>query len=191
MAYVCDFGTGQTIYLENQGEQTTVTSFVSAPGQQQQSSSSFSTGAWTGKPQVLRTSQGMVIKLATPRGEVLIQVQGQNFQITQQAPGLQQAEQMQVSQTEAMSGIGTETPMQPMQPIEMTPMKPMRMGNMKMGLNPMQMQMGDMAMQMGTSTSNPTSPSSPDATRRFCTQCGQAVAPNDRFCGSCGHALSQ
>lgn len=194
MAYVCNLGTNQQLYLDHQGEQTTVVSAMHAPGQQQQSSSSFHTGPWDGPPQIFRTAQGIFIKLTTQQGEIFIQVQGQTLQITQSTPAIQQAESIQVSQVSAMPGMGMASPMPPIDPMEpMKPMEPMNMGSMQMGLNPMQMQMGNMRMQMGNTTTNnaPAEGSGKGSgNRRFCSQCGQPVHPEDRFCGSCGKALT-
>ncbi len=195
MTYVCDLGTGQQIYLDNLGDQTTILSVMSGPGQQQQSSSSFSTGTWTHPPQLFRTAGGLFIKLMTAQGETVVQIQGQNLQTIQQVPDSQHAQQLQVSQVNEMPGM-TMQPMKPMQ--SMTPMQPlnkqpMKMGDMQMSLNPMQMQMGNMQMKMGEDT--PVSKATPSkeraAQRQFCTQCGQAADLSDRFCGSCGHPLSQ
>ena len=193
MPYVCNLGTGQKIYLDNGGEQTSVTLVLSVPGQQQQSSQQFQTGAWTHLPQVFQAESGTVIKLMTVRqGDVLIQVQGQSMQVIQQWDRLSPSQPIQISPLETMPEVGTS--MQPMEPMKpMQPMKSMKMGDMQMRMNPMQMQMGDMQMQMGKkSQEQPSSSSSEQHTvsRRFCTQCGQPVKPEDRFCASCGHALS-
>jgi hypothetical protein len=149
MAYVCELGNGQQIYLDNIGEQTSIVCASIQPGQQQQSGSSFTTGTWTEPPQLFRTPKGLFIKLSTARGEIFIQVQGQQLQLNSVMPGMQQAQQLQVAATPTMPGM-TPT-MQPMQP-----MQPMTMGNMQMSLNPMQMQMGDMQMQMGKAIPKPT-----------------------------------
>ena len=194
MAYVCELGPGQRLYLDNQGEFTAIARMMTAPGQQQQSSRSFETGAWTQAPLLFQTAQGIFIKLTTDRGEPLIQVQGQTLQVAQQDPELQSSQQIQMSVIDAMPGMAPMPSLDPMQPMAsmpspMQPMQPMTMGNMKMSLEPMQMQMGEMKMQMGsTSSTNANDPATTQ--RRFCTQCGQAVDPSDRFCASCGHALA-
>ena len=56
MAYVCEIGTGQRAYLDNQGKQTIVTTASSSLGQQQQSSQSFVTGSWTASPESFRNA---------------------------------------------------------------------------------------------------------------------------------------
>jgi NADH pyrophosphatase NudC (nudix superfamily) len=83
-------------------------------------------------------------------------------------------------------------PMPPLEPLKpMEPLQPME---------PMQLQMGDMRMSMGgtvnqeskhqESTPEPASQSAPgQQAKRFCTQCGQEAAAEDRFCGGCGHRL--
>ncbi|WP_017302996.1 zinc ribbon domain-containing protein [Spirulina subsalsa] len=176
MAYLCELGSNQTVYLDNQGAQTIVTTFTGGAGQQQQSSSGFTTGHWTAPPDVFQTPQGVVIQLHTERGEQLIQVQGGSMSTMGSFPTSGQAQQMQVSSGVSMPQAPEMKPMQPMQP-----MQPMKMGNMEMNTNPMQMRMGNMEMSMGSSP--------PTSQRRFCSQCGSPIQPSDRFCANCGHSL--
>ncbi len=177
MAYACDLGTGQRIYLDNQGMQTIITAMSGGPGQQQQSSTGFQTGSWIAPPEIFQTAGGAVLKVTTAQGEHFIYIQGTSMQVMGGAPSLSGSQQMQVQQVSSV-------PSSSMSPME--PMKPMSMGGMQM--NPMEMRMGDMEMRMGS----PTAPSSTPNTaspRRFCSQCGTAVEPEDRFCSSCGHRL--
>jgi hypothetical protein len=183
MAYVCELGAGQQVYLDNLGTQTVVTSTCSSSGQQQQSSSSFLTGAWISPPLLFSTPQGTIIKLVTDRGEYHIQVQGHSMGLMGSPVSLGQAQQMQVRQTTAMPEP-VMRPMEAMQPMQ--PMQPMQMGNMSMNANPMEMRMGDMEMRMPGIAAPPAAE---PATRRFCSQCGSAIAPEDRFCSHCGHRL--
>lgn len=183
MVYVCDISTGQKLYLTFQGEQTTVISILSAPGQQQQSSQSFRTGAWTEPPQVLRSPQGIFITLQTAQGPRVIQVQGQTLQAASSLPPLQQAEQIQLTEAATMPGLSEIPPLEPLPPMTPLPaMPPLQMGNMS--LKPMEMRMGNMEMRMG----QPLTPAAQTGPRRnFCSQCGAPVQPSDRFCSSCGH----
>jgi hypothetical protein len=183
MAYVCELGAGRHVYLDNPGTQTVVTSVSGGPGQQQQSSSSFLTGVWTAPPALFNTPQGTIIKLVTDQGQYQIQLQGNSIGLMGNQVGLGQAQQMQVQQTAAMPAPA----MEPMRPMEsMKPMPPMRMGNMSMNTNPMEMRMGDMEMRMPGAAA---SPEPATGARRFCSQCGSAIAPDDRFCAHCGHRL--
>lgn len=181
MTYVCDLGTGQKIYLDNQGTQTIVTVVSQSSGQQQQASNGFQSGIWTSPPQVYRTANGVVIEVSTEQGERYIQIQGNSMNVTNSQPSLEHAQGLQLQQAESTpsSSIPPMEPMKPMKPME--PMKPMKMGDMEMKMNPMEMRMGNMEMRMG-------SPISP--TRRFCSQCGAKIEANARFCSSCGYALS-
>jgi hypothetical protein len=179
MAYKCELGTGQKIYLDNQGNQTVITSIFSSPGQQQQSSSSFSTGKWTSIPEVFHTSQGIFVKINSIEGEYYVQVQGSSLSVMSGTPYLNNCQQMQMQQVDSI-------PTSPMPP--MKPMKPMQMGNMKMNMNPMEMRMGNMKMNMG-SASVSTSTSSHHNRKSFCPQCGTAINQSDRFCSSCGYNL--
>lgn len=189
MAYVCELGSGHNVYLDNQGEQTLITSMMGTPGQQQQSSNSFETGCWTALPEIYQISQGVVIKLTTTQGEKFIQVQGSNMSSMTSIPSLQKSQQMQINQSEATpftSSIPVQETLPPMQP-----MQPMKMGNMEMGMNPMEMRMGNMHLSMGSGNSESAHPEKPQSTgRNFCNQCGVALDPEDRFCSSCGHKLA-
>jgi hypothetical protein len=193
MAYVSDLGKGQRIFLENKGQQTIVTLSSHAPGQQQSQQSGFTTGEWVTPPVLFQTSTGVIIQVETAEGRSYIQVQANGMKALSQAPALKNADvlpmQAEMSQQRSSDAPGMK-PMQPMQPMEpMQPIQPLKMGNMEMQMNPMQMRMGDMELKMGNSV--PPSRSSEATTRRFCTQCGNAVAPDDRFCGRCGHQLSE
>lgn len=202
MAYVCDMGVGRRLYLDNQGGQTVITIANTAPGQQQQASSSFQTGPWTATPEVYLTSDGAVVKLQTARGANYIRLQGNSIGVSE-ALSLNELQQLQMQQTSGFVAPATPAmkPMEPMKPMDsmppMEPMKPMdsmppmTMGDMHMSMNPMEMQMGNMEMRMGGSTAAAQTPTGfAPASKRFCSQCGTAVKPDDRFCTSCGHRLS-
>lgn len=177
MAYVCEIGTGQRVYLENQGTQTIVTTASTSPGQQQQSSHSFATGSWTVTPESFHTGNGIVLKITSSQGQYFIQLQGSSMRVMGEPPSLQGSQQVQLQQVDR-TPTTSMSPMQPMKPIE--PMQPRKMGDMEMKMNPMQMRIGSMEMQMGA----------PDASKsRFCSQCGTQVSPSDRFCSACGHRL--
>lgn len=181
MAYSCDLGSGQRLDLDIQGTQTIVAIASSSAGQQQQSSNSLQTGAWTSPPEVYRTSDGIAVKLQTAQGSEYIQIHGSSISLSTTAPELS-TEQLPTQQTKVLNS--TLPPMEPMKP-----MQPMTMGTMQMNLKPMAMKMGDMAMQIGSSSVSSTTAATPAPTRRFCTQCGVSVKPSDRFCASCGHPL--
>ena len=165
MPYVSELGTGQLVYLENQGEQTIFTIVNSGVGQQQQSTNSFTTGIWTAPPQILQTSTSVSLKVFTIRGEQVIQIQGNSTTVRTDAKILP------LEEIESIPKVNLE-PMQPMQPMQ--PMKPMNMGGMSL-------KMGNMEMRMGNTDST---------TKRFCSNCGTSIKLGDRFCSSCGHNLS-
>jgi hypothetical protein len=197
MAYVSDLGRGQHIYLENQGQQTIVTLSSHSRGQQQNQRSGFTTGEWVTPPMLFRTSAGVIIQLETAQGRSYVQVQSSRMQILNQPPVLKNADvlpvqaevktETQFKSSDQRSSSPKMEPMKPMKPME--PMEPMKMGDMEMQMNPMQMRMGKMELRMGDAAQTPTRSS--EATRRFCTQCGNAVTPDDRFCAHCGHQLRQ
>lgn len=165
MAYRCDLGNHQSIYLDYQTGQTIVTVLVASPGQQQQSTNRFQTGIWTSPPQAFQTPTGIVLQLHTTQGDIWLQVQGHSTTIFH--PSSVPTEPLSMQQVDAVAEMA---PMQPMQP--------MRMGNMAMSLEPMEMRMGNMEMRMGSA-----------AGVKFCRQCGASIQPDDRFCSKCGTRL--
>ena len=175
MAYQCELGNGQTIFLDNQGDQTIVTIAAKSTGQQQQSSSSFSTGTWISPPEIYQTAGSLIIKIKTDRGESHISIQGNSTNITTTTPPLNHSQRLSMAQISSQT-VSSFTPMQPMQPME-----PMKMGDMEMNMNPMRMKMGNLEMTMGDKSQS----ESP----RFCSQCGSPVKPSDRFCSHCGYQL--
>ncbi|MGC9502783.1 zinc ribbon domain-containing protein [Baaleninema sp.] len=190
MAYVCELGSNQRVYLDNRGTQTVVTTVSSGAGQQQQSSSGFDTGAWTSPPMMYRTPDGVVLQVRTERGDRTIQIQGQQMQSQTAA----QPERIPLNEVDEMPAASEPSmePMKPMEPMQpMQPMQPMKMGDMEMNANPMEMRMGNMEMKMGSPPSmGGQTGGQTGSQRRFCSQCGAPVQAGDRFCGSCGNRLS-
>lgn len=182
MAYYCNLGGGWNLYLDHVGQQTVVTVAMSQAGQQQQASSSATTGVWTAPPQVYRLASGIVVMIATHQGEHYIQIQGTSMATLSEPPSLPNAEVLPLEQVAqvpkaSMPSMGAMSPMT------------LNMGGMRMSMNPMEMRMGDLEMRMESSSAASASPPDPRPTRRFCSQCGAAVQPSDRFCASCGHRL--
>ncbi|MDJ0554424.1 MAG: zinc-ribbon domain-containing protein [Microcoleaceae cyanobacterium MO_207.B10] len=184
MAYKCELGNGQQVYIDNQGMQTVVTLASGGIGQQQQASTSLQTGKWNVPPTLFKTASGVILRIESEQGQSFVQLQAGGISTISGAPSLSNAEVLSLQQVEAtpsqgMAPMEPMKPMEPMQPMEpMEPMKPMKMGNMEMNMNPMEMRMGNMSMQMGTNSG-----------RRFCSQCGATVTASDRFCSSCGFQL--
>jgi NADH pyrophosphatase NudC (nudix superfamily) len=191
MAYSCNLGTGQQVFVDNRGRQTIVTTMGVGPGQQQQSSTGFSTGRWMAPPMLYRTANGFVLQLESETGHHYVQLQGSSMSAMAGPPSLGNAQGMQMQQAMAMPEPSLE-PLSHMPAMEpMQPMQPMKMGDMEMQANPMQMRMGNMAMSMGSATSAASAAEHSPASgqKKFCSQCGSAVQPSDRFCSNCGHQL--
>jgi NADH pyrophosphatase NudC (nudix superfamily) len=163
MIYNWELATGQQISVDNQGAQTVVTISNTSAGQQQRSINSFNTGIWIVPPEMSIDPTGATLKITTPTGVALIQVQGNSIQMQSAHSGEHQ------SSTSTSSTFTTE----------MAPMPPMQMGNMQMNMQPMMMKMGDMELNMNATVSK----------SKFCSQCGTPVKPADKFCASCGHKL--
>lgn len=182
MAYLCNLGNGQQVFVDNQDNQTIVTFTGTLPGQQQQSSSGFSTGKWTALPILYRNAGGFILRIDSDRGPHYVQLQGSSMSAMSAPPNLETAEVIPM-QTAEPPPVAKMEPMKPMEPMEpMKPMKPMKMGDMEMRMNPMEMRMGNMSMSRGEST--------PSYQQNFCPQCGAPLKENDHFCANCGHRLS-
>ena len=175
MAYVCELDTGHQVYLDNQGMQTIITTSSSLPGQQQQATSSMTTGAWVASPEAYRTVSGAVFKILTAQGEHFIYIQGGSVSMMREPPSLGADQRIQMQQTATMP------------PPLMQSMPPMKMSNMQMTINPMEMRMGNMEMRINSLSTEAGQSVDP---KQFCSQCGTSVKPGDRFCSSCGNALS-
>lgn len=182
MAYISDLGSGRSLYIDHQGNQSVLTLSSTSMGQQQSQSFNITTGNWTAPPTLFQTSTGLVLRVESAQGQTFIAIQAGQLQVLTTPPSLVDAEVLSLQRTGA-------TPMQPMQP-----MQPIRMGDMEMQINPMQMRMGNMELKMGDSK-----PAQPTTDKRFCPQCGEAVKKGDylergtashRFCSHCGHALT-
>lgn len=184
MAYKTQLGTSQQLYIDNQGEQTLFTLVSSSANQQQSQRSAFPTGEWLMPPALFRIGAVFILRVESARGPSFFDIQNNSISALASPPSLKNAEVMplqQVSESEAaQQNRAAFSPMQPMQPIK--PIEPMKMGNMEMGMNPMQMRMGNMEMRMPGQTpkKSPT---------QFCPQCGESVGQGDRFCRHCGYRL--
>ena len=159
MIYHWELGTGHQISVDNEGAQTVVTILHTSAGQQQRTSNSFTTGIWLVPPEMSMTPTGGILKVTTPSGASLIQIQGNSINLHSQG-----ASQSTTSTSSSSTSTG---------------IKPMQMGNMQMNMQPMSMKMGSMELNMDATASQ----------KRFCTECGTPVKPTDKFCASCGHKL--
>jgi zinc-ribbon domain len=73
--------TGHELSVDNEGAQTVVTVYYHSTGQQQRSCNSFTTGIWISPPQLTVTPTGALLKVVTPSGESLIEIQGNHMQL--------------------------------------------------------------------------------------------------------------
>ena len=162
MIYHWELGTGHQISVDNEGAQTVVTILHTSAGQQQRTSNSFTTGIWLVPPEMSMTPTGGILKVTTPSGASLIQIQGNSINLHSQG-----ASQSTTSTSSSSTSTGIK------------PMPPMQMGNMQMNMQPMSMKMGSIELNMDATASQ----------KRFCTECGTPVKPTDKFCASCGHKL--
>jgi hypothetical protein len=71
---------GHELSVENEGAQTVVTVHDRTTEQQQRTCNSFTTGIWISPPQLTATPTGALLKIVTPSGESLIEIQGNSIQ---------------------------------------------------------------------------------------------------------------
>ena len=158
MTYHWELGTGHQISVDNEGAQTVVTILHTSAGQQQRTSNSFTTGIWLVPPKMSMTPRGGILKVTTPSGESLIQIQGNSINLQSN----QGASQSTTSTSSTSTGI-----------------KPMQMGNMQMNMQPMSMKMGNMELNMDATASQKRfctecgTPVKP--TDKFCASCGHKL----------------
>ena len=158
MIYHWELGTGHQISVDNEGAQTVVTILHTSAGQQQRTSNSFTTGIWLIPPEMSMTPTGGILKVTTPSGESLIQIQGNSINLQSN----QGASQSTTSTSSTSTGI-----------------KPMQMGNMQMNMQPMSMKMGSMELNMDATASQKRfctecgTPVKP--TDKFCASCGHKL----------------
>lgn len=165
MAYQCDLGTGQRLYLESRGTQTVVRLTSGNARQQQSQQSNFETGEWRSLPKVFRTATGIILRIDSAQKQSFLSLQAQRIGMLNSLPDMNGAELLSLQPTESIAS--SFKPMEPMQP-----MQPMQ---------PMELKMGTMHMKMGAPDARPA--------QRFCSQCGESVKESDRFCSHCGTKL--
>ena len=120
MTYAHDIGNGQRLLVQNDGDDTQVALSSGDSGQQQNQSTSFSTGGWSKPPELFRTSQ-LVLRVESKSGVEFIGVHGSQIQ-SMREPDLKNAEKLTLK--ESNENIAQIKPMEPMRPMQ--PMKPMR-----------------------------------------------------------------
>ena len=121
MAYQADLGNGQTLFLEQQGEQTKVRVYDSGQSQ----GAGFQTGEWKEKPRLLRLKSELVLELSGSE-KVYYGLQNGQVRSLDAAPGLDGAEDVTLKEVPDGSDEGAMKPMEPMKPMKgMEPMKPM------------------------------------------------------------------
>ena len=191
MAYFGNLSSTEQLQVENVGVQTAIALTSFSAGQQQSQGTSLTTGNWVVPPTLFQTATGWILRIEAAQGQFFVQLAAGRINLLPAPPTLLGAEILPLqpvtatsASTSAASSMPPMSPLTPMSPLP--PMPPMQMGDMQMQLEPMQMRMGNMQMQIGTPPSTPT----PEATQRFCSQCGKAVSLSDRFCAQCGHQLT-
>ena len=185
MVYKCELEPGRQVFIENHDRQTMITMGSSGTGQQQSQRNSFETGQWDRPPTLFRTSDGVVLRVEAEDNQFFFHLGPGGTRTLSGAPSLRDADVLPLQRAAAEKSMNME-PMAQMKPMEpMQPLKPMK---------PMEMHMGNMSMRMGEQEQelqrrDLEQRESGRATRRFCTQCGQAAAEADQFCARCGHQL--
>ena len=177
MAYQVTLNGNRQLTIANQAQQTQISLMASNLGQQQNQSSSFTTGTWKKTPRLFKTTQGYVLQLEGEKGKHFVSIESNSIQTVSKIQDRERATEIEL-ETIADPISQTTLDFQPMQP-----MQPMRLGNMSMDINSMSMQMGNMSL-------NSTNADQASTPKVFCSQCGTEARQSDRFCRSCGHELN-
>ena len=118
MAYQTELGSRQTIFLEQQGEQTS----VQIHGDHQSQGSGFQTGVWKNPPRLYRVGGGLLLEIRAEPA-VYYRLEGNQLHALNEAPVLEGAEQIELKEVPDGEGDSRMKPMEKMKP--MKPMKPM------------------------------------------------------------------
>lgn len=182
-----NLGSGQQLFLEQSGNQTVITLAQTTSGQQQSQRSSFLTGAWSETPVLMQTAIGWMVQLKTAQGHFTIEIAGTAIQLLANSTPVA-GTRMPLQTQETAASMSPMPPLEPLPPLQMGKLK---MGEMEMQMQPMTMRMGNLEMQMGNQAGETPAERAAESDRRakFCSQCGQAVQPEDQFCSQCGHLL--
>jgi hypothetical protein len=92
MAYIQDFGNGQRLLVENDGDNTQVALSSGDSGQQQNQSAGFNTGKWSKPPELFRTGDDIVLRLESESGVEFVGVHGHQIEKMGGEPDLKTAE---------------------------------------------------------------------------------------------------
>jgi hypothetical protein len=124
MNYECELVEGKHLELSNEGDKTFASFSSRDTGQRQSQGHGFTTGQWVKTPAVFRVGKDVVIRIETNEGSRFLRVQGIQTTFLESEPALENAEKIELKESEKSDGW---TPMKPMEPMEpMKPMKPMR-----------------------------------------------------------------
>lgn len=121
MSYAYRMENGQQLLADDEGDQTRVSLGRGEGGSQQQSQgNTFDTGSWSKPPTLFKTGQDLILRVEAKGGTRFIRVHGDELQLLNDEPDLDQAQQLDLSESDQPAGM---KPMKPMKPME--PMKPM------------------------------------------------------------------
>jgi hypothetical protein len=116
MAHQWELSSGHQISIDNEGALTIVTVLYSGSGAQQRTSNSFTTGIWISAPEMCEISAGAILKVTTPTGISIIEVEGNSIRLQNSQSETSQSNYSSSSSSTFTSGFD---PIEPMQPIVM------------------------------------------------------------------------
>ena len=126
MSYTYKRQDGQTLLVDQDGDQTRLALSHDGSSQQQSQGTAFDTGAWSDSPKLFKARQDLILRLETKGGARFIRVQGDDIQLLDNEPDLGQAEPLNLDESDQPAGMKPMKPMEPMKPMKpMEPMKPM------------------------------------------------------------------
>jgi hypothetical protein len=120
MNYQGQLQTGEKILLQNDGEQTHIQLQSGDEGKRESQGSGFETGKWKKTPTLFSSGEGAVLRIEGSDGEAFVEITGHGINRLSEAPNLDGAEEIELSETDEELA---EMHMKPMAP--MKPMKPL------------------------------------------------------------------
>jgi zinc-ribbon domain len=116
MTHQWKLSTGHQVSIDNEGALTIVNVVYDDSGTQQRINNSFTTGIWISPPEMQVTPTGAILKITTPTGVSIIEVDGNSVRLQNSQNEASQSNYSSSSSSTFTSGFD---PIEPMQPIIM------------------------------------------------------------------------
>jgi hypothetical protein len=113
MTHQWKLSTGHQISIDNEGAVTIVNVLYGGGGAQQRTNNSFTTGIWISPPEMHVMPTGAILKITTPTGVSIIEVEGNSIRLQNSQSETSQSNYSSSSSSTFTSGFDPTEPMQP------------------------------------------------------------------------------